>query len=271
MASPSLGRLLISHITLRGPEIAQLFTSIVTVPNQSYAQLVQQFVISVTPDDTLSLDEAALREALNFLLVARLIAQDGAVRQRAHFTPSPHHQYLPFVLNLLYHSTHHEEQRQQAMSLILRQLVADDVLMINIVDLRSLLERSSLREMFAWTGEKLTFWASLHHYLGVIQRFERTSTLFIVPQPQLLLMALHWAAQVVESNGSLGSYLQQIDTNLFACLTRRGRVHQGITQSLLALNHLGAITLTHEADALQSVMLSNRRISHITLNQKELI
>ncbi len=265
MASPSLGRLLISHITLRGPEIAQLYTVVAAAPAIAYEDLMQRVVLRSAPTDAFGLEEASAREALNFLLGSRLLVQHGVVRRRSVFQVSPQLHQVPFALLLLHHLAVHDDTRQQALSLVHRQLVLDDILAIEGADLRSHIERSILKDFFAWTSEKLSLWASLSGFLGLLRRLERTSEVLLVPQPQLILQALGWAAVLLGESGSLGAYLQAIDSQLFACLTRRGRLHQGAAQTLLALQRLGHIALSHEADAAQSVLVGDRRISHIRL------
>ena len=52
MTAPSLGRLLISHITLRGPELAQLYALVLAHPSISYddlAQALHLYSISAQP------------------------------------------------------------------------------------------------------------------------------------------------------------------------------------------------------------------------------
>jgi hypothetical protein len=269
MSSPSLGRLLISHITLRGPEIAQFYSVVSRGPGIAYDDLMERVVLRVSAVDGFGLEEAPAREALNFLLVARLITQQGIVRKRSVFHASPLLADVPFALLLLHHLTMHDDERQQAMSLVHRQLVLDDILSVESADLRSHIERSTLRDLFAWTSEKLSLWASLYTFLGIVRRLERTSDVFLVPQPELLLDALRWANGLLHTSGSLGAYLEAIDAHLFACLTRRGRLHQGAAQTLLALQRTGKIDLSHEADAAQSVLVGDRRISHIRLSSTE--
>jgi hypothetical protein len=56
-----------------------------------------------------------------------------------------------------------------------------------------------------------------------------------------------------------------IDANLFACFTSRGRVHGGMAQTLLALDRLGRVRLSHSADAARSLLLGDRRVSDVWL------
>src|SRR5690606_19194380 len=69
MSAPSLGRLLISHITLRGPELQQLYAQIAARPGISYPELAAAAVPASAARDPFDLGEAPLAEALNFLLV----------------------------------------------------------------------------------------------------------------------------------------------------------------------------------------------------------
>ena len=281
MTAPSLGRLLISHITLRGPELAQLYALVLAHPSISYDDLAQALVPGWTGGSEFGLEDATLREALNFLLVAHMLAQDGLSRRKASFRATPLLQGLGFAPLLLHHIHSHEDQRQRALSAIYRQLVADDVLALTPAALRERMERGALRDLFIWTGEKISLWAHLLAFLGLIRRLEREAELLILPQPELLMHALHWAntqcnapplrygegagGEVKHRTRSLNALLSQIDSQLFACFTSRGRAHRGLAQTLLTLERQGQIVLSHSADAAQSLLLGERRVSDIAL------
>lgn len=264
MTAPSLGRLLISHITLRGPELAQLYAAVEQRPGASYDDLLALLTPIGVGASELALDEAPLREALNFLLVAGLVEQRGASRRRANFAPSPLLPGTPFPLLLLHHMHAHADERQRAPVLMLRQLVADDTLAISPGELREYMERGPLRGLFTWTGEKIGLWAHLMSYLGLVRRGEREAALLIVPQPLMLLAALSWA-QARSANTSADRLLGEIDTTLFACFTAKGRVYRGLAQALLALERRGQIRLTHSTDAARSLTLGERRVSDIAI------
>ncbi|NJK81977.1 MAG: hypothetical protein HC914_19805 [Chloroflexaceae bacterium] len=219
MTAPSLGRLLISHITLRGPELNQLYTLIAAHPGINYADLVSRLVINRDPDDTFGLAEAPLREALNFLLVARLVDQHGSSRFRASFQPAPLLPDTPFSLLLLHHIRQHEDERQRAPALMYTQLVAEDAIATSAAVIRDQMERSMYRDLFAWTGEKVGFWVHLFSYLGLVRRMERSTDVLIVPQPNFVLTALGWAQQARLSR-SLAACLHVIDDTFFCLLYR---------------------------------------------------
>jgi hypothetical protein len=265
MTTPSLGRLLISHIPLRGPELRQLYALIVAHPGISYADIAARLVVSRDDDDAFGLAEAPLREALNFLLVARLVEQQGSSRFKASFQATPLLPDTSFPLLLLHHIRQHEDERQRAPALIFAQLVAEDGLATTIAALRDQLERGTYRDLFAWTGEKVGFWVHLFSYLGLVRRLERSTEVLIVPQPDLVLTALVWAQRQPDVDVSLAACLRVIDATFFACFTGRGRVHLGLAQTLLALESLGQVRLTHSADAAHSLLLGERRVSEVWL------
>jgi hypothetical protein len=264
MTAPSLGRLLISHITLRGPELSQLYTIIVERPGVSYDELTNAMMPAGASVSSFGLEEAPLREALNFLLVARLVEQQGSSRRKASFHATPLLAGAPFALLLLHYIQTHSDERQRAPALIYRQLVSDDVLEITPAVLREQMERGAHRSLFTWTSEKISFWGHLAGYIGLIRRSEREAELLIVPQPNLALAALRWASAQA-STSSLDVLLEVIDASLFACFTSRGRVHRGLAQTLLALDRLGRVRLSHSADAARSLMLGDRRVSDMWL------
>lgn len=264
MSAPSLGRLLISHITLRGPEVRQLYMLIQLRPGIGYGDLVVELLPPGTMRSAFSLEEAPLREALNFLLAAGLVAQDGPSRRKANFRATPLLPSVPFSLLLLRHIASHEDERQRAIALVYRQLVQEDVLDITPGAIRERVERGPFRDLFAWTGEKVMFWTHLTSSLGLVRRLERRVEVLIIPQPELLLAALRWAEQQVPGP-SLDACLRLIDETFFSCYTARGRVHRGVVQALTALHRLGQAHLAHTADAAHSVLLGERRVSEIYL------
>jgi hypothetical protein len=262
MTTPALNRLLISHITLRGPEIQQLYRHIAAHPGTPYDDLVAHFVPARPAPSELDLSEAPLREALNFLLVARLVEQHGSSRFRARFAATPLLYHTPFPLLLLHHMAMHPDERQRAPVLIYRQLAAEDVRSTTAPALRDQMERGELHSLFAWTGEKIGFWLHLGHFLGLVRRLERSMEVLIIPHLSLVQAALDWV-QRHHACTSLAACLETIDATFFRCFTARGRVHSGLAHTLLALDSLGHIRLTHHADAARSLRLGERRVSDV--------
>lgn len=264
MTAPALNRLLISHITLRGPELSALYHHIATHPGTSYDNLVACFVPVRPAPSELDLAEAPLRETLNFLLVACLVEQQGNSRFKARFAATPLLAATSFPMLLLHHIRNHPDERQQAPALIYRQLVLGDVLTMTAATLRDQMERGEHCSLFAWTGEKIGFWLHLYHAMGVIRRLKDSSEMLVVPQPALVLAMLTWVQQQ-QSLTSLAACLHTIEATFLACFTARGRVHCGLAQTLLALDALGHIRLTHLADAAHSLLLGERRVSDVVL------
>lgn len=262
MSATSAGRLLISHITLRGPELAQLYALINARPEITAEELRATLCPLGAGDIPFELADAPLREALSFLTLAGLVVGRG--RPRRHQV-SPLLADVPFRLLLLRHLSAHAEERQRAISLVHQALIVDDVLTVTPQAVRDRLERGPLRGLFAWTGEKVTLWAHLAAYIGLIRRPERSVELLMVPQPALLLDVLDWALIRLNGDTSIDRAVRLIDAELFACLTSRGRVHRGLVQALLALERLGRIRLGHSADAARSLLIGERRVSEIAV------
>jgi hypothetical protein len=265
VSTPSLGRLLISHITLRGPEIHQLYALIAAHTGISYEDLFIRQVPANPGVCPFGLDDALLREALNFLLVAGLVTQQGESRRKARFHATPLLPGIPFPLLLLRHIRRHSDDRQQAIGLVHRQLIETDTLAVTAPSLRDAVERGPYGRLFAWTGEKITLWTHLAAYLGLIRRLERSTEILIVPQLHLVLAGLQWAAERNTDTCAVDTALKSIEENFFYCFTSRGQVHPGLGQSLVALHRLGKISLTHTSDAAQSVLLGDWRVSELRI------
>jgi len=262
MTATPAGRLLISHIPLRGPELAQLYALLVASPGATLDDLRARLCTAGTGESPDDLADAPLREAVSFLTLAGLVEARGRPR---HHTVAPRLRDVPFPLLLTHHVTTHPDERQRAIALVYRQLVADDTLAITPQALRDQMERGPLRDLFAWTGEKLLLWTHLAAFLGLIRRVERSPELLVVPQPTLMLDALRWAQDRLGTVPALADALTLIDADLFACFTIRGRVHRGLAQTLLALESLGHIRMAHHADAARSLLLGERRVSTVAL------
>jgi hypothetical protein len=261
MSTQGAGRLLISHITLRGPELAQVYAQVAARPEVGADELRERLTPAAAGASPFELTDAPLREALSFLTLAGLVEVRG--RQR-RYTASPRLPGAPFPLLLLHHLRGHPEERQRAISLVHQCLVAEDATATTAAALRDQLERGPLRDLFAWTGEKVALWAHLASHLGLIRRVERSAEILVVPSLATTLAALAWAtAAGVDS--SLDTALRRVDADLFACFTARGRLHRGLAQALLALERLGQIRLSHSADAARSLLLGERRVSDLAL------
>lgn len=258
MTASSSGRLLISHITLRGPELAQLYALIARQPAITYAEVADAMLL---PDERSELAEAPLRETLNFLLLARLLERQGSGKL-SKWSVTPSDSSLPFPLLLLRHIRSHPDMRQRAITLVHNQLVAADTVIVTLPLLRDQVERGAYASLFAWTGEKIQLWSHLSHFIGLVRRFERSPDLALVPQPALVLAALRYALQY-DCGPSLDACLHWIDSQLFACFTQRGHVHRGMVQTLLTLDQLHQIRLSHSADAAGSLLLEGRRVSEV--------
>ncbi|RRR69698.1 MAG: hypothetical protein EI684_14890 [Candidatus Viridilinea halotolerans] len=140
-----------------------------------------------------------------------------------------------------------------------------DTLAITPQALRATMERGPLRDLFAWTGEKVTFWSHLYAYPGLVRRLERSAELLVLPQPALLLATLTWAQQRLNGTTHLAAALRLIDQTLYACFTSHGQLQRGLTQTLSAMERLGQLRFSHHADAAQSLMLGERRVSEVVM------
>jgi hypothetical protein len=264
MSSPSLGRLLISHITLRGPELGQLYACIADSPGVHYNELVRLTAAPINESNQFGLQEAALRETLNFLLVAQLVEQYGPARRQATFRVVPNVPDIPFPLLLMSHIATHPDERQRAIVTLYQQLARQDVLALTASGIRDEAERGPLGDLFAWTGEKVVFWVRLCEYLGLMRSVARDNHVLLAPRPELILAALR--VQFGDRSGaSLATCLTEVDASFFACFTARGAVQRGLAQTLVALHRLGALRLSHSSDAAQSLTLGEWRVSDIEI------
>ncbi|NTU86160.1 MAG: hypothetical protein HGA45_43670, partial [Chloroflexales bacterium] len=109
MSTVGGGRLLISHITLRGPELAQAYGLIVARHEVSGDDIVAA-LCPAAGTSPFALADAPLREALSFLSLSGLVEARG--RQR-RYSPTPSLSAEPFPLLLLHHLAAHSDRRQQ--------------------------------------------------------------------------------------------------------------------------------------------------------------
>lgn len=266
VSNPSRGRLLISHITLRGPELAQTYRWILSNPETAYDSVLAFARLGRTEVNEFGLDDATTREALNFLLIAGMVAQTGSPRARARFSASPLDPKLPFELLLLHHLSAHESLRHRALRLVHDVAVGHGIVITTVEALREELERSPYQDLFAWTGEKVRFWSHLMNFVGLTRRLQRSGAIAVVPVRHLLLTALRAVGASEETPTPVHSLLAEIETRFFACLESSHHVHAGVAQSLEALSSEGSLRLLHLADAAQSLLVGERRVSHLRLS-----
>ncbi len=266
MPSTAPGRLLISHITLRGPDLRQTYTLVEQEPGISYATLAECSLVA--PDSpSFGLDEAPLRETVSFLAGAGMVEQSGqGTRRRLRATPRLHS--VDFALLLLHHLWTRQDIRQRALLLTYQQLAAGPLRSIDLGEARRRMEAGPIGGMFAWTGEKLTFWSQLMEYAGLVRRLA-PATVVCLPQERLVLGALRAAAEDAAGTHALAELLDQIDQKLFPCFTARSQVHTGLAQTLTALHRAGQIRLHHSADAARSLSLGDWRVSEVVLEPTE--
>ncbi|MEI8166163.1 MAG: hypothetical protein WCG26_07285, partial [Chloroflexales bacterium] len=100
MTATPAGRLLISHIPLRGPELAQLYALLVASPGATLDDLRARLCTAGTGESPDDLADAPLREAVSFLTLAGLVEARGRPR---HHTVAPRLRDVPFPLLLTHH------------------------------------------------------------------------------------------------------------------------------------------------------------------------
>jgi len=265
MKGPST-RLLISHIIVRGRELQQIYSTLAAHAFLTEQELQEAFV--TPPDveqDPFAFNAATFRETLNFLLIIRMVKKQETNHQTV-YSASPARQSLPFSLLLLHHLTTHPDERQQALAHVYRHLIRQDALSLTLGEVREKLECVVQPFAFAWTDEKIAFWAQLAQYVGIIYRLERDYRLLVAPTPTLLLLAIKQAMKQQQTEyANVAACLQFIDEQYFACFTDQHTVHSGITQTIKVLHGQGKIILTHQADAAHSLLLQDWRISTIQL------
>jgi len=265
MTSTSSGRLLISHITLRGPELRQTYMLVAQESSVTYRRLAEQS-LALPAGSVFGLEEAPLREALSFLTGVGMVEQSGQGLRR-HLRATPSLPNADFALLLLRHLAAHHDIRQRALLLIYQHLVAECLRPVELREARRRMESSPYGKLFAWTGEKLTFWSQLLEYTGLLHR-SGAGGVVCLPQQALVLDALRTAAGM-SGVYQLAELLDRIDQQLFTCFTARGQVHGGLVQTLIALHHTGQIGLSHSADAARSLSLGDWRVSEVTLTPAE--
>lgn len=257
-------RLLISHITLRGPELRQVYEAAAVLGEAPYEVLARALMPADPPGAAPhAIDDAPLREALSFLVGAGLLARRGAGR-RASFHATPLLPGAPLDILLLHHIRRHPDERQRAVALVQEELARADTLGVSPAALRERMERGPHGALFAWTGEKIQLWWHLAAFLGLARRSHREPDILAIPQPALVERALRWAG-VRTNSTSADALLREVDAQLFACTTARGRPTRAIAQALLALERGGRARLAHHADSAGSLLIGERRVSDILL------
>lgn len=173
---------------------------------------------------------------------------------------------------LLLQQLHHVADNRDAFRKVHDVAIEDDMFFATKADLLRKLE-SLYPGDYAWNTEKLRALEWLGHYLGLLRPLDsRQSDFMICPTPILLLSTLRLCAEKglgedLHGEGEvwilLHTWLGYINQHLFGCFTGRREVHQGLARAILSMDSQKQIRLEMMSDAPGSLMLCDRRASHI--------
>jgi len=255
---------------VRGPELEAIFDLLRQQGPTKTESLSQVFAGTEPPGKPRKTD--MLIEALDFLRAVELVGRWRDEEETQFYgILGDVAADLPFRL-LLLQRLHRVDDSRDAFRKAHDVTIKEDMFFATKADLLKKLE-SLYPEDYAWNVEKLNALEWLGDYLGLLRPLEsRQSDFMICPTPVLLLSTLRFCATegMVEDLQDAGevrillhAWLEYIDQHLFGCFTERRDVHKGLARAILSMDSQKQIRLEMMSDAPGSLMLRDRRASHI--------
>lgn len=136
-------------------------------------------------------------------------------------------------------------------------LVDQGVYFTSVSDVLERMERTPARDLFKWNITKVNFWSHFMHDLGLLVRLP-PERIVMSPVSTLLRDALAQSSP----DGDLRRLLERWHVEYFSVFTRLGEVHEGTARALLRLEQSGTLELRYASDAVGSLLLCGRRVSH---------
>jgi len=254
-------RILLSHITVRGPDLESIHQVVKDRKSASFDFLANLFAMPEAGGSGVQVHQ--LRECLNFLETVGIIKANKSTKGE-EFVLEPNLPDVAFPLILL---NRLKLSAENSFYLVHKHLVSNDVLSVDMGALKRTVE-SSLELGFTWNEQKLGFWMNLADYLGLGKKYAYSQIFVCFPSSELLknLLTVTVSKRKSGERVNLGEFVNYLSTEFFECLTREGLLFKGLQQSLLVLQRKGRISLVPAAsDDPNPTFVDGKRIGFVSL------
>ncbi|GGS28439.1 hypothetical protein [Deinococcus knuensis] len=248
------GSLLIGRIPVRYDDLSLLQRLIEQHPGITFKALKE----TLTPHWTYYLSSSAslLKETLSFGTTLGLFIS-SAERSWDDRTFSTSYQSKHLRATILHLLSAQSDTSQRAFRGVHDELIDQGHVHTDISSILECMETGPYGQIFRWNDTKVNFWSQFMHDLGLVIRLP-PERVILSPTTSLLRELL--PAQC----GPVRPLLETWHRDYHAVFTRLGEVHEGLARALLRLEQQGHMTFTYASDAVGSVLLCGRRISHWT-------
>lgn len=232
-------RLLLGYVTLRGPDLEQVYWYVKSNSPCSESDIVDELFVGAGSDGS-----SHHEECLRFLSTVDMVQKtDEAYKVMNEEICGD----TSFGLKLLYHLKQ-QEAKQSSLTYILDLISKENISETSQSDLIKTIERDESDYGFSWTDPKIKQWSYLMDYIGVIQ-MESERELTFYPQRGFVLELLQDHQNTVGED-DLASLFEYINENYWFCLTQTTppTVSVSLSSTLLNMNRTGAINLRSLSD-----------------------
>ena len=232
-------RLLLGYVTLRGPDLEQVYRYLESNSPCEVSQIVDDLFVGSDSEGSNHPEEC-----LRFLQTVDMVRKtdEGYVIMNEEVSED-----TSFGLKLLRHL---KEQggKQSSLTYILELIAREDLSTTTQSDLIATIERDDNGYDFSWTDPKIKQWSYLMDYIGVI-RMETENELIFYPKRDLVLeLLINHHNQTEEDN--LTSLVEYIEKNYWNCMTQSTQptIYEGLSATLLNMHRSGIIQLQSYSD-----------------------
>lgn len=234
-------RLLLGYVTLRGPDLEQVYRFIESKAPCTEEEFVDELFIDDGSDGS-----SHHEECLRFL---RSVDMVKLTDDRYDVINEQILEDQTFGLKLLHH-LHEQTGRQTHVTFIIDLITKKNLTSSTQSELIKTIERSEENVYeFTWTDPKIKMWSYLLDFIGVIQ-MESEEELTFYPRREFVIELLkHYSTSTDQSD--LSGFLEYINNNYWNCFTTTSppTIHQGLSAVLINLAASGIIELHTYSDA----------------------
>lgn len=232
-------RLLLGYVTLRGPDLEQVYRYLKSNSPCEETQIVDDLFVGVDSEGSNHHEEC-----LRFLQTVDMVRKTDEGYEVMNEEVSKD---TSFGLKLLRH-LHQQEGKQSSLTYILDLISKEDLSESSQSDLITAIERDDNGFDFSWTDPKIKQWSYLMDYVGVI-RMETESELMFYPKRDLVFEILTEHQNDTEDDGLI-RLCEYFNENYWNCMTQNTQptVYTGLSSTLLNMATADIINLQSYSD-----------------------
>ena len=248
---------MLSYITVRGPDLEAVYDVVRDEGIVSFDSLAELFCM---PEEGVgSVKTGQLRDCLNLLRAIDILDVTKPPKTENYKLEEglKHDSFPILLLNKL------RLAKDRSFYEVQRLIVRKDILHVHVDELKRIVE-SALDLNFAWTVEKLNFWMSMAHFLGLGRRSYRRFVCY--PKPDLIENLLQdFFANNKAEQAHPRDFFNYVSSEFFECLTEQGQLFQGFQQTMSLLERKGTVRLIPLSDDPNPIQVGKKHVSLLSI------